>query len=76
MGYGQTLKKILDEKKISVRRIAMEVGINPQTLYAAIKRDNALRYDHALRIANALDIDVNLICKDNPFKEPMRWILM
>ena len=70
MGYGQTLKKILDEKKISVRRIAMEVGINPQTLYAAIKRDNALRYDHALRIANALDIDVNLICKDNPFKEP------
>ena len=70
MGYGQTLKKILDEKKIPVRRIAVQVGINPQTLYAAIKRDNALRYDHALRIANALDIDVNLICKDNPFKEP------
>ena len=69
MGYGSNLKNILDEKKISVRKLALQVGISPQTLYGAIKRDNALRYDHALRIANALDIDVNLICKNNPFKD-------
>lgn len=70
MGYGSNLKSILDEKKISARKLALQVGISPQTLYGAIKRDNALRYDHALRIANALDIDVNLICKNNPFKDP------
>ena len=70
MGYGTNLKKILDEKKISVRKIALQVGISPQTLYGAIKRDNALRYDHALRIANVLDIDVDLICKTNPLKDP------
>ena len=69
MGYGTNLKNILDEKKITARKLALQVGISPQTLYGAIKRDNALRYDHALRIANALDIDVNLICKDNPFKD-------
>ena len=69
MGYGTTLKNIHDEKKITARKLALQVGISPQTLYGAIKRDNALRYDHALRIANALDIDVNLICKDNPFKD-------
>lgn len=70
MGYGSALKKILEEKNITARQLALQVGIHPQTLYAAIKRDNALRYDHALRIANALDIDVNLICKNNPFKDP------
>ena len=69
MGYGTSLKNIHDEKKITARKLALQVGISPQTLYGAIKRDNALRYDHALRIANALDIDVNLICKDNPFKD-------
>ncbi len=70
MGYGSNLKNILDEKKISARKLALRVGISPQTLYGAIKRDNALRYDHALRIANALGIDVDLICKTNPFKDP------
>ena len=70
MGYGTNLKRILDEKKISVRKIALQVGISPQTLYGAIKRDNALRYDHALRIANVLDIDVDQICRTNPLKEP------
>ena len=69
MGYGSNLKKILEEKDISARKLAIQVGISPQTLYGAIKRDNALRYDHALRIANVLDIDVNLICKNNPFKD-------
>ena len=69
MGYGTNLKNIKKKKKITARKLALQVGISPQTLYGAIKRDNALRYDHALRIANALDIDVNLICKDNPFKD-------
>ena len=70
MGYGTNLKNILDEKGISVRKIALQVGISPQTLDGAIKRDNALRYDHALRIANVLDIDVDLICKTNPLRDP------
>ena len=45
-------------------------GIAPTTLYSIIQRDTSVRFDHALRIANILGIDITQICKENPY-EPL-----
>lgn len=78
MGYGQTLKKILKEKNMTVTELARLCGLKASTLYTCINRDTSIRYDMALPIANTLDIDVNLICKDNPYRgeedfPPLLW---
>ena len=72
MGDGQNLKKILDERKMSVRAIAKKTKISPTTLYSLIQRDTNLRFDYALRIANELDIDVNDICEASPFSGALK----
>ena len=69
MGYGQNLKNILDERKISVAELARLTKVSATTLYSIIQRDSAVRFDTALRIANVLDIDINEICKSNPFED-------
>lgn len=69
MGYGQNLKRILDEKNISVAELARLTNVSATTLYSVISRDSAVRFDTALRIANVLNIDINEICKSNPFDE-------
>lgn len=67
MGYGQKLKGILDEKNMSVRQLAKICNIAPTTLYSIVQRDTDIRYDFALRIANALDIPVASIYSDLPY---------
>lgn len=67
MGYGINLKNAIEAKGMTVKAFARGVGISSTTLYSCIKRDTALRYDHALRVASALDIDVNEICRSNPY---------
>lgn len=69
MGYGQNLKKHLDEKGIKVSQLASITGINASTLYAIIQRDSPVRYDFALRIANVIEIPISDICKENPFQD-------
>ena len=69
MGYGQNLKKILDEKGITVKELAIRAKIAPTTLYSIIQRDTAIRFDTALKISNILDIPVSSICKDNPYDD-------
>lgn len=66
MGYGKNLKTAADAYSISLRKLGLMTGISPQTLYGAVKRDNGLRYDHALRIAEILDITPDIICKHAP----------
>ena len=66
MGYGKNLKTAADAYGISLRKLGLMTGISPQTLYGAVKRDNGLRYDHALRIAEILDITPDFICKHAP----------
>ena len=69
MGYGKTLKDILDSKGMTVKELARKTGIAPTTLYSIIQRDAAIRFDTALRISNILDIPINSICKDNPYDD-------
>ena len=69
MGYGQNLKKILDEKGMTVKELAIRAKIAPTTLYSIIQRDTAIRFDTALRISNILDIPIGSICKDNPYDD-------
>jgi len=66
MGYGKNLKEAADAQGISLRKLGLITGISPQTLYGAVKRDNGLRYDNALQIAEALAISPDLICKYTP----------
>jgi transcriptional regulator with XRE-family HTH domain len=75
MGYGKNLKDALDAKNMSVKELARRAGISPTTLYSVIKRDSAVRFDHALRIAGVLGIDVDLICKNNPYQEETTEVL-
>ena len=64
MGDGKKLKEHIDNKGTNVRKIAKETGISATTLYTIIQKDTNIRFDFALRLANALDIDVNEICPE------------
>ena len=66
MGYGKNLKTAAETYGITLRNLGLMTGISPQTLYGAVKRDNGLRYDHALRIAEVLAISPDFICKHTP----------
>lgn len=67
MGDGKKLKEHIDNKGTDVRKIAKETGISATTLYTIIQKDTNIRFDFALRLANALEIDVNEICSASPF---------
>lgn len=67
MSDGARLKEILNEKGTNVRQLSKKCGISPSTIYSVIQKDTHLRFDNALRIANALDIDVSEICSAVPF---------
>ncbi len=69
MGDGKKLKEILDKKGTNVRRISKETSISPTTLYTIIQKDTNIRYDFGLRLANALEIDVDEICSSSPFSK-------
>ena len=55
MGDGKKLKEHIDNKGTNVRKIAKETGISATTLYTIIQKDTNIRFDFALRLANALD---------------------
>ncbi len=67
MGDGKRLKEIINEKGTNVRKLSIITGISASTLYTCIDHDSNIRFDNALRIANALDIDVKEICSALPF---------
>lgn len=71
MGDGKKLKKFIDNKGTNVRKIAKETGISATTLYTIIQKNTNIRFDFALRLANALDIDVNKICSTSLFSGKM-----
>ncbi len=69
MGYGKNLEKAIKDKDWSVAELSRKANVNVNTIHAIIRRDSAVRYDHALRISNVLGIDISLICKENPYDE-------
>ena len=69
MGYGANLKKVLDEKGLTVKDLSRKTGIAATTLYSIVQRDTSVRYDSAIKIAGVLDIPINAICKDNPYDD-------
>ena len=67
MGYGKTLKAAANAKGVSIRKLALETGVSPGTLYTSIRRDTGLRYDIALRVALYLGIRPDQICNHADF---------
>ncbi|MCM1551458.1 MAG: XRE family transcriptional regulator [Butyrivibrio sp.] len=64
MGDGKKLKEIIKEKGTNVKQLSVRTGIPATTLYSAIQRDQKIRFDYALRIANCLEIDPIVICSE------------
>lgn len=69
MGYGKNLEEAIAAKGWSIAETARRTGVNVNTLHTIIRRDTSVRYDHALRLSNVLGIDINTICKENPYDE-------
>lgn len=58
---GSVLKKLLNEKEVTVNELSKRVGASPQTLYSVIKRDNnKIDFDLLLRICGELDVPMEL----------------
>lgn len=64
MGDGKKLKEIIKEKDVNVRQLSVRTGIPATTLYSAIQRDQKIRLDYALRLANCLEINPTVICSE------------
>lgn len=58
MGYGKKLQEILESKNTNVRKLSFYTGIPATTLYSIIKRDGNIRLDYAIRISDALNINI------------------
>ena len=69
MGYGKNLKQALDDNHMTVKELSQLADVSATTLYSCIQRDSSVRFDIALRIATILNIDINTICKMNPFTD-------
>ncbi|MCI5730742.1 MAG: helix-turn-helix domain-containing protein [Eubacterium sp.] len=67
MGYGSNLADAIKDKGWSVAEVSRRSGVSANTIRTIIRRDSSVRYDHALRLANTLGIDIQLICKENPY---------
>ena len=64
VGAGKILERKIKEQGITVAELSRRTGIKPQTLYAAIKRDNTnISYQTAQKLAEALE------CSESDFFE-------
>lgn len=59
MGYGTKIKKMLKDKKISIKELAKQTGISLNTLYSITKRDSEnVDFEILIKIALYLEIDI------------------
>lgn len=59
MGIGQTLKRILHDKNMTIKQLSEVTGISINTLYSITKRDSVnVRTEIIEKIAKALDVPV------------------
>ncbi len=61
MGIGFILNNIINESSYNINELSSKVGVNPQTLYSIIRRDN-MKADLELlvKICDVLEVDVNV----------------
>ncbi len=64
MGDGVRLKELIDQRGITVRRLAKETGINATTLYSIVQKDTKIRLDNGIRIAATLNIPLQSVCSE------------
>ena len=64
MNIASTIDKILNEKKMSRRKLAQSAGIPPSTLQSAMDRGPNFSDDMLKKIATALDIPVIFLLVD------------
>ena len=64
MSASTTIKKILIDRKMSIKDLAEKLGISPQVLSNKLYRDS-FSYKDYIKIANILDCDVKTISRDN-----------
>lgn len=62
MGYGQNLKKAIEDNKSTVYKVAKGTGIRATTLYSCIQRDSEPSLDNALRISKFLGVKLSDLC--------------
>ena len=64
MGDGVRLKELIDQRGITVRRLAKETGISATTLYSIVQKDTKIRLDNGIRIAATLNIPLQSVCSE------------
>jgi len=72
MGDGKKLKEVVASKESNIRKLSKATGIKQSTLYSIVQKDSNIRYDYALRIATALDINPSEICSHVPDDETIQ----
>ena len=68
--YGQNLKSELKKNNTNVAELSRKTGVPATTLYSTISRNTAMSYEHAVRIARYLKIDVNQLTNHIPDENP------
>ena len=63
MSASNIIKKIMLDKKISVKDLAEKLNIKPQVLSNKLYRDT-FTYNDYIKIVNALECDVKTISRD------------
>lgn len=63
MGY-KTLRRVMQERGISTRRLAIEAKIVPQSLYSALNGTSPFWPGWKKRVAEALEMDENELFKE------------
>ncbi|MCI5868428.1 MAG: helix-turn-helix transcriptional regulator [Dorea sp.] len=59
MALGKKLKELLDDKNITVKEFAQNIGVAPTTLYSFIKRDSDTgKLDLISKISNGLGMSI------------------
>jgi len=70
MAIGKNLKKIIEDRNIKVSELSKISGIQSQTLYAIINRDNdTVKPDILRKIALAMNISVDELLGNIPFPD-------
>ena len=63
MAAAKIIKQVLIEKGLSVKYLAEQLGITPQSMSNKLFRDS-FSYNEVVRIADILNCDVRIIIRD------------